>query len=597
MNKRKGISLIVLVITILVMIILAGVVIVSLSKNNPVNKAKEATFKTDVSTFEGDLSFYLANSLAENSTLKMEDVDAAGYSEIKKVINSFAEKYADKFEVVDGELIYIGADDKEEVWAAEVGLGFKVNVNSPVLADGMIPIKYNGNNWVICSEIDNSWYNYGTKKYANIMLSDGKFKDKNAIGTIVADSDLGSMFVWIPRYAYSIKNYKKNSVGCEGSTQLIHDITFLEGNTNVDKKGHTYPKSYDAKKVPKGKSTPKIVHPAFYFNGKELNGIWLAKFEASMNEVGTGHINENKDASCNFTDANHSMIKIVPDKMTWRYLKIVHMSNNSKNMINNANIYGLKTGVNTHLIKNVEWGAAAYLATSKYGFTPTINNKIENETSSKYEGFKGYAGGGAYKSNTTQSTTGNITGIYDMNGGAWEYVAAFDNNKNNMLSVNGGEYIFPNNEIAPEYVNLFDRYEVSTKESDPSIHEAILNAPYNDAIYGNSFKKAITKEKIDLMATHHGDAMYEYILEDEWSYKGKTISNKWEWIKTLSPVNFEYSSTVVNEDFAHIGNTDWPFYLRGGDWWADKYSGLFSVDSHRGTASLNFGFRPALVNI
>ncbi len=84
MNKRKGISLIVLVITILVMIILSGVVIVSLSKNNPVGKAKEATFKTDVSTFEGDLSFFLANSLAENSTLRMEEVDAVGYSEIKK---------------------------------------------------------------------------------------------------------------------------------------------------------------------------------------------------------------------------------------------------------------------------------------------------------------------------------------------------------------------------------------------------------------------------------------------------------------------------------------------------------------------------------
>ena len=42
MNKKKGISLIVLVITILVMIILAGVVIVSLQKDNPVEKAKEA---------------------------------------------------------------------------------------------------------------------------------------------------------------------------------------------------------------------------------------------------------------------------------------------------------------------------------------------------------------------------------------------------------------------------------------------------------------------------------------------------------------------------------------------------------------------------
>ena len=63
MNKRKGISLIVLVITILVMLILSGVVIVSLSKNNPIEKAKEATLKTNVSQLLEDVNLYITTNL------------------------------------------------------------------------------------------------------------------------------------------------------------------------------------------------------------------------------------------------------------------------------------------------------------------------------------------------------------------------------------------------------------------------------------------------------------------------------------------------------------------------------------------------------
>ena len=68
-------------------------------------------------------------------------------------------------------------------------------------------------------------------------------------------------------------------------------------------------------------------------------------------------------------------------------------------------------------MKNIDWGAVAYLKQSNYGLgitDITINNN------SSY-----YTGGGtgtSYKTNIGQSTSGNITGVYDMSGGAWEYV-------------------------------------------------------------------------------------------------------------------------------------------------------------------------------
>ena len=64
------------------------------------------------------------------------------------------------------------------------------------------------------------------------------------------------------------------------------------------------------------------------------------------------------------------------------------------------------------MIKNMEWGAVAYLKQSQYGLED-VDIAINNN------GTTYYTGGGAsnaYKDNITQSTTGNIYGVYDMSG-------------------------------------------------------------------------------------------------------------------------------------------------------------------------------------
>lgn len=60
------------------------------------------------------------------------------------------------------------------------------NVNAPQLVEGMTPVKWNGSQWVETTTDDKEWYNYSKKQWANVRLADG------------------SMFVWIPRYAYKI---------------------------------------------------------------------------------------------------------------------------------------------------------------------------------------------------------------------------------------------------------------------------------------------------------------------------------------------------------------------------------------------------------
>ena len=60
LTHKRGISLIVLIVTIIVIIILAAAVILTISKNNPVSSAKEATFKEDVTAMQDELSMYLS---------------------------------------------------------------------------------------------------------------------------------------------------------------------------------------------------------------------------------------------------------------------------------------------------------------------------------------------------------------------------------------------------------------------------------------------------------------------------------------------------------------------------------------------------------
>ena len=73
-----------------------------------------------------------------------------------------------------------------------------------------------------------------------------------------------------------------------------------------------------------------------------------------------------------------------------------------------------------------------YLAHSKYGLnTKTINNNEDFYT--------GGGAGDAYKINTDQSTTGNITGIYDMSGGLYEFTASYNKAYSKTEELFGGE--------------------------------------------------------------------------------------------------------------------------------------------------------------
>lgn len=59
MVKKYGISMIALVITVIVILILTTTVIINISNNNSINAASQATFETDIASFQSKLDIYL----------------------------------------------------------------------------------------------------------------------------------------------------------------------------------------------------------------------------------------------------------------------------------------------------------------------------------------------------------------------------------------------------------------------------------------------------------------------------------------------------------------------------------------------------------
>ena len=570
--QERGITLIALVVTIVILLILAGVTLnIALSDNGLFKKAKDAVDKYD-------------------SAQKDEE---------------------SQLETLEGMLGDLSNEEKDEEG--------KIKVNKPKLAEGMIPIKYDTekSKWVITNENDKEWYDYseGTMLWANVMLSDGKYKTSEKgdsskggnysdDGTTVVDEELGSMFVWIPRYAYSFNKYHTEMNAGEGTTQKITNVAFLKGTSNRGYNGDVYQVTYNPVTAEVGEPTPMVVHPGFTFDNKQLTGIWVGKFEAGMSGTGAS-LTASNNIKIEPTAEKH--VSVLPNKETWRYITVGNSFLNCLNMKNSGNVYGISsTKVDTHLMKNIEWGVCSYLAASQYGSMPTMNSEsVNNDNGINHQ----YAADKNYKTNVTQSTTRNETGIYDMCGGNWERVAAYYDNYDQSLLINGTSEIFKETEngivLKEEYEKYWDKYEVGEEEKKVEKSEDIWR---NTEIWdgdgsGESNQKRIyvTKKRYELMGQKSnginviGDGSYEVIKD--YSYYGKTLDNTFHWIqidkKTANGASWGLG--YYNGDSTLIGHCARTFVSRGGYWVEPERSGVFTLENNTGESFYTSGFRPVLI--
>ncbi len=306
-----------------------------------------------------------------------------------------------------------------------------VPASKPDIKDGMIPVVISSNGITsTVSEDDASWYNYNNKEWANMVLVSDSSRStyQNTSGVVVSEDDILAYYVWIPRYRYKIWTTTESSSGNEQEIDIIFE------SKDVAKSTGTQVGEY-------------ITHPAFTFGSDEVNGIWVGKFETG----GT--------ATAPLIKPNISSLRSQNVSAEFTTAQIFGTST-----------YGMTSNVDAHMMKNSEWGAVAYLSHSRYG----VNREIYiNNSSGYYTGRSGGNVGGStaintvytsqtsttqyntygfytwdgylleYNTNTKSgihdinkvaSTTGNITGVYDMAGGAYEYVMG---NYNNTIKSSG----------------------------------------------------------------------------------------------------------------------------------------------------------------
>lgn len=183
---KKGISLIVLGITVIVLAILSGAVLLVSAPKNPVRQAREKVYKADLDSLSQRLSEKIGN-LEQTEGIDGDTIYLYG-SEANEYISNIPEKYKGKIGIEAGKLVVLKFDSNDEeieeetkIWTEEAG--YKV---VPKYYDPYIPTGY---------------------------TTTSKASDWNS-GFTIKDSN-NNEFVWVP--AMSLKreymNGKQHGIG------------------------------------------------------------------------------------------------------------------------------------------------------------------------------------------------------------------------------------------------------------------------------------------------------------------------------------------------------------------------------------------------
>ena len=420
LKKNRGITLLALVITIIVLLILAGITISAITGDNGIiGNAGQAKEETEISN--------------EKEIVEKATVQAMGNNKYGNIVESELQSELDK-ETGEGKTKTTEIGEEIEVIFIESDRYYSVdkdgNVTQIITEENTAetPIY-----WEKTTKIDEEWYSYadisdGDKE---VKVNEPKLRGAmTAIKYVGEDAESqtgskwanaitqdGSMWVWIPRYAYKITSgYHESGTDTTGGTI---EVAFIDTN-NEFLNGETGTIVTDPSEVTYTSNVQNewLVHPAFTSNAEngggfgELSGIWVGKFET------TGNYN---------SETNTRTVTILPGTTN----NLGSMTINDMYQLAKSLTFGENVTINSHMAKNSEWGAIAYLAQSQYGVNGKKISANSNSSATGGNGDKKII----YMTNKTQSTTNNAYGVYDMRGGLWEHVASYVNSTS-IASVN-----------------------------------------------------------------------------------------------------------------------------------------------------------------
>ena len=316
--KSRGITLIALVITIIILLLLAGVTISAIVNGGLITRANEAKFKQKMAEFRDETNTYVAWQLTswqmdgtlETSTEKInageilkDAIDKEIVTDITKndvttniedVIKDISKSDKSLVVVYKGELCYVSSDknknnDKQVKWCNEIGIkvleykepeGIVVKNGKYELVNGLylctpkldegfksdrtryLEVNSQGNltpgKWIDQNPTE-SWYDYKKSKWANILVENN-------------GSEI--YYTWIPRYCFKLDQDNQTS-----------DVKFIDTDNNYkDADGKVTPwESTDG--VEGLKDQGYQIPEAFTVQASatrtyELSGYWAMKYTA-----------------------------------------------------------------------------------------------------------------------------------------------------------------------------------------------------------------------------------------------------------------------------------------------------------------------------
>ena len=560
LKNKRGITLIALVITIIVLLILAGVTIATLTGDNRIlTKASDAKEQTEIADEREKVELSATGALASNNggeiaqenletelgkyftsgkysvtpgtnedgtegyivTITENDQNGRKYFVDKNGnVTEYTVKEPEETPGVSEEPSFTRANGVIEIeFLSGTSYNTTTTPNHPIIKEGMTAITYNETTGEAINVSDDSgtdWYSY---EDTSISGKENKSKWANV------KTEDGSYFVWIPRYAYRIiyfdtetheNEYRAGTLTEEEALTNGYIVGYSDARGIVDAEGKT-PSDLQDPVTSIGIGENKLrTHPAFETDldqggwSSKLEGIWVAKYEVSQ---------------------SGTTIKSTPGVSSYRSKTIGEMYTLGYNYDRNKE---------SHLMKNSEWGAVAYLTESKYG----RNGTAVTSNSAGY--YTAGASGATPITNKLQSTTGNEYGIFDTVGGAYEYVAGYiaDSSQN--------------------YGNSFASTDDTTNNKTESTPYATVYQKTDSNIYTDNYNININKI--------FGDAT----TETSTSGSGAT-----SWYSADSSfVGIYYSSNH-------------PFFGRGGIYYYSS-AGSFYFDYHNGIGGSGGSFRVCL---
>lgn len=357
MNNKKGISLIALIVTIIVLILISSITIYTGGNMMDQARIRNAndrmlTVANAIASHEEELGFadiVVGSISGDYRLLGAEDYEIMGlkdYTDEEHMppiyvyksgdsITSNKKEYKLKTPKItrtnsaykEEDFVYLTHTFYDDTHRENLKIEFDSvkGVNRPLLTEDMMAVKtYFNEDGIVYSEpvkdiYEEDWYDYSTisPNWANVKMNDNTY------------------YVWIPRFAYKIEDFYIGTNLSNIPASAIK-VVFLKGTSNYMANEEAIPTGYQ-------------VHPAFRYkdqSGKEVNipGFWIAKY----------NVNSMVDVLYKVTGEGDSVLGALEE------VELEKLHGTSASVVNQ---------LESHLLKNTEWAAVAYLSFATSGKT------------------------------------------------------------------------------------------------------------------------------------------------------------------------------------------------------------------------------------